>query len=232
MNGTLLELPIQVNETQKGESMFRRGLAQIGYRGVILASVLGLAVTGCSSSSSSSSSPVPASPARAAATVKGTCTTAISNQTVGNVLVPAGQACTLNHVTVKGSITDYGTLQLTTGAAIGGSVLAGFGSNLSESGPATVIVDGNLTLDGPSRFSVTLDYIRGNFTIEETTNSSWTGSHIGGSVFILDNGPGTEFGGNTVAGNISCDGNATAPVNGGTPNKVYGHETGQCAHLH
>jgi hypothetical protein len=211
--------------------MFTPGLRQFGYGGFILAAALGVAVTGCSSSGPSSSSPGPAAPARAAATVEGTCTTTISNRAVGNVLVPAGQTCTLNHVTVKGNITDYGTLQLTTSAAIGGSIVAEFGSNLGESGPAAVTVDGNLTLDGPSKFSLTLDYIRGNFTIEETTNSSWTGSHIGGNVFILDNGPGTEFGGNTVAGNISCTSNAAAPTNGGTPNKVRGHETGQCAHL-
>lgn len=212
--------------------MFRHVPARIGFRGVILAATLGMAVAGCSSSSSSSSTSAPAHLAHAAATVKGTCTTTISNQTVGNVYVPAGQACTLKNVTVRGNITDYGFLQLTTSADIGGNVVAEFGSILAESGPTTVTVDGDFTLNGPARESTTLDNIRGNVTIDETENHSETDDHIGGSVFLVNNGPGTVFGGNTVAGNIICSDNATVPTNGGTPNKVHGHEAGQCADLH
>jgi hypothetical protein len=214
--------------------MFTNALVRIGCRGVILATALAVAAAGCSSSNSSSKTPVPASSAPAQTlSGKGICTTTISNQTVGNVFVPAQQGCTLNHVTVKGNITVYGTLQMTTSAAIGGNLIAEWASNLGISDPATVTVDGNVTLNGPARSIIpTLDHIGGNLTVDQTIDSDWTDTYIGGSVFFTHNGPGTVFGGNTVAGNISCSDNTTAPTNGGTPNKVRGHETGQCAHLH
>jgi len=218
--------------------MFRRVLVRIGFRGVILAAAgLGVAVAGCSSSSSSSSASAPAflvpssAPAQAA-TRTDPCTTTISNQTVGTVFVPAGQTCTLNNVTVHGSITDYGTLNLTTSAAIGGNVVAEQGSTLIESGPTTVTIEGNLTTNGPLKSSFTSDYVRGNVTAENTFNAWVTDTHVGGSVFFLNNGSGGLINGNTVAGNINCSGNATDPTNGGQPNTVHGHETGQCAGLH
>ena len=45
--------------------------------------------------------------------------------------------------------------------------MAEFGSVLIESGLTTVSVDGNFTLNGPSRGSYTLDHIRGNFALEQ-----------------------------------------------------------------
>jgi hypothetical protein len=134
---------------------------------------------------------------------------------------------------VHGNITDYGTLHLTTSAAIGGSVVAKPGSQLIESGPTTVTVDGNLTIDGATSANLSLDHIRGNFTVENVMKFSWTDSVIGKNIFWLNNGSGSQvIGGNTVDGNINCSGNAAVPTNGGNPNTVHGHETGQCAGLH
>jgi hypothetical protein len=183
-------------------------------------------VTACSSSANS------ATASAQAATGNGTCTTTISSQTVNNVFVPAGKTCTLNNVIVHGNITDHGTLLLTTSAAIGGSVVAEPGSQLSERGPTTVTVDGNLTIDGATA-DLSLDHIRGNFTVENVAMFSWTDSVIGKNIFWINNGSGSQvIGGNTVGGNINCSGNGAVPTNGGNPNTVHGHETGQCAGLH
>ena len=214
--------------------MFRRVRARIGLRGVIrVAAALGVAmvaaplVTACSSSAS------PAAASAQAATGNGTCTTTITGQTVRNVFVPAGHTCTLENVIVHGNITDYGTLNLTTSAAIGGSVVAKPGSQLIESGPTSVTVDGNLTINGTTSAQLSLDHIRGNFTVEHVMKFSWTDSVIGKNIFWLNNGGGNQvIGGNTVDGNINCSGNAAVPTNGGNPNTVHGHETGQCAGLH
>jgi 5'-nucleotidase len=198
-----------------------------------LVATLGVAVTGCTGSSSTASSAAAASSAPAlAGAVKGTCTTTISNQTVGSVLVPSGQTCTLNNVTVTGDITIYGTLQLTTTAAIGGNVMVEPNSTFTESGPTSVAIDKNFTVNAAANWHMTLDNILGNATVENTYGSYWNDNFLGGSLFWLNNGGDTTIYNNTVNGSIICSGNSTAPTNNGKPNKVHGHETGQCAGLH
>jgi hypothetical protein len=156
------------------------------------------------------------------------CNSTISNQSLQSVYVPAGQTCTLTGDTISGSIIDWGTLNLTPDGPIGGNVTANPGSQFFETGNWQV--NGTLTFNGVSSFSLAAATVGGNLGIEHES-FSLSGMVVDGSVNMSDNGVAT-FGGNTVGNNISCSGNNPAPTNGGNPNTVGGVELGQCANLH
>jgi hypothetical protein len=82
--------------------------------------------------------------------------------------------------------------------------------------------------------------INGGATIEGY-NGFWFGfirNSVNGSVNlnhnVLADPDGNEYVTNTIRGNLNCTGNSPAPQVGdseGSPNKVTGRKTGQCAHL-
>ena len=166
-----------------------------------------------------------ASAAKPAATL--TCTTTVTGGTYGSVVVPDGAVCTLNSVTVAGSVSvGVGSEFYASGGSIGGSVFASAADEVATGtsvGGATPI-SGNVSVD--STDSVFFDGPIGG-------NASFTGN--GGVVVV----PTADIGGNAsfidnsfvvvqvhVSGNIACSGNGTVIDNNLT---VGGNASGQCA---
>jgi hypothetical protein len=186
--------------------------------------------------------------ARAADT---TCPPNLVNTTVnGNLIVPAGQGCSMTGVTVTGNVQVQTNAVLTfpnslPTSTIVGNVSVGTGASVGSFGGLTI--DGNL--DANQCLSVTLNApatVGGNVQIQYCEDTGVIGSDIGGNVACNNSGIcdiGTnkvngnvavndnfsaQVGNNTIGNNLECQGN-TSITDGGLPNTVGGHRNGQCA---
>ena len=185
--------------------------------GLLLVSAL-LAVAALTAGSASAGKPSPTL----------TCTGVVNGGPAwGNVVVPNGAECTLNGVTVLGSVSVGVDSELyVSGGSIHGN-LSAFESFDVETGggvgPSHIY--GNVTID--SSFETLFDStIDGNASF---TNNHLvilqTPSHVGGNVRINDNDIVNIFN-LIVGGNLGCSGNGVVnPLNA----TVTGHRSGQCA---
>jgi hypothetical protein len=173
-----------------------------------------------------------AAPAPAAAAFA--CTTEIIGGTIKeNVVVPAGQTCTMRGVTVRGGVTigagatyfgrdrseirgpitgaDIGVLQIFDGVVRGSVTIAGAAYVSFGSFAAPMEVRGDVAVSGATGYAefraVT---IRGGATFENNAE-----------VRILEN---------SIRTDLACYGNGSAD-NLGSPNIVGGATLGQCAGL-
>lgn len=140
----------------------------------------------------------------------------------GNVTVPAGDWCTLDHDVVSGN------------------VYAGSGTALYV---GNTKISGNLGTEGSAWLVVYADTIGGNVSLDATTAAftQYTcggtrysicayGNQVNGNVSITNsqNLP-VLLASNSFGRNLSCFGNVSGVVNRGYANTVAGHESGQCA---
>jgi predicted acyltransferase (DUF342 family) len=176
------------------------------------------------------------------------------NATVnGNLIVPAGQTCALDAVTVTGNVQvqTNATLQypFSVPSTIVGNVSVGTGASLIAS-EGFLTIDGNLAanqchlvnLAGEPRpiiggnvqiqfctegADVITSNIGGNLTCNNSSECTIGGNKINGNVEVNDNSSArVEF--NTIGHNLECQGN-TSITDDGAPNTVGGHKNGQCA---
>lgn len=138
------------------------------------------------------------------------CTTVLSARHTGELGVSSGVTC-LDGATVAGPVTvSAGASLFATNARIEGPVTA--------SGAAAVELVGT-TIDGALRITGTTDRV------------TVFGSTIGSDLALSDNRATKRVlvTGTTVRGLLTCEGNDTAPVNGGTPNTLPKGSRGQCS---
>jgi len=156
-----------------------------------------------------------------------TCTGVVSGGTWGNVVVPDGAECSLNGVTVQGSVkVGIGSDLYVSGGSVHGNLSAS-GSDDVETGntlgPSHIY--GNVTIDSSYfvYFDSTIDgnaSFTGNFLVVLTSPT-----HVGGNVSITDNDIVNIYS-LFVGGNLGCSGNSIlSPLNA----TVTGHRSGDCA---
>jgi hypothetical protein len=172
----------------------------------------------------------------------------LNNGTInGNLVVQNGAGCTLMNETVTGSVTvGTGATLEVHGGTIGGSIQAShcsFVRLFSDVGAVSVgrnveieycaATSGYNSVSSISGTPITI--ISGNFRC--SNNSALCDAEVGsvgGNVQVNNNTCTAEFpcvvGGNTIGGNLSCQGNTNVTDNN-VPNTVAGHKLGQCAGL-
>jgi hexosaminidase len=141
-----------------------------------------------------------------------TCTTTVSGNHRGPLVVDAGVTC-LAGATVSGPVVVRpGGSLISTGASIHGPVTA--------AGAVTVELLGG-SVSGPVNITGTT----GDVIVERVG--------ISGPLVLAGTatGPAPVVAGNTIAGPLSCTANTPAPVNNDVPNTVRGPATGQCRGL-
>jgi hypothetical protein len=187
-----------------------------------------------------------------AATGNVTCTTLISVTVItGNVTVPAGASCILVGGTVQGNVSAGAGASLELDSVtVQGNVFVGAGASFDAGG---TVMRRNLSTEGANTINIVFSEVDGNSSFDATSGPlSICGG--GGSACVLFNfNPGTAskfgnvsitntsspagavYGGNFVAGNLTCSGNTfvtnNVPGFGSIPNTVLGHESGQCVGL-
>ncbi|HYI44651.1 MAG TPA: hypothetical protein VE174_04215 [Actinomycetota bacterium] len=156
------------------------------------------------------------------------CTGTIGAKTLDNVKVPAGETCTLEGTTVKGTITVNRNARLyTIGARVVGNI-QGENARLVEvrrgrvGGSIQVVQGGrgfvkNVSVDADILFD---DQSR---RVEIRSNT------IGGNIQLFQSTGGVLVRDNVVDGNLQCKENSPAPTGGG--NKVQGSKEDQCRGL-
>jgi len=184
------------------------------------------------------------------------CTGTLAAGSYGKVVVPAGAACLS-----EGPVTVRGGLFVEPGATLvlgneenpvdTGTISGGVHAN----NPASVqihftTINGGVDVHGGSGpfggpFDITWNAIEdnrinGGATVEGY-DGFWFGfirNHVNGSVNLKNNvlldPDGNEYVTNTIHGGLNCSGNSPAPQVGdseGSPNRVTGRTTGQCAGL-
>jgi uncharacterized repeat protein (TIGR01451 family) len=175
------------------------------------------------------------------------CTVTMSENVAGSLVVKAGEGLCLSGAKIGGSITVQAGGWLTSN----GSTIAGA---LTATGARAVTVC-TTTFNGPAKVIGTADMVRfgddddtpfcgGNTLQSITVETSGGGTEIygnmvTGSVAVLGNDgasplsedktPEVEL--NTITGSLSCLANVPGVTNDGSPNKVKGGESGQCAKL-
>jgi hypothetical protein len=156
-----------------------------------------------------------------------TCTAFVNGGTWGNVVVPDGEGCFLNGVTVQGSVKVGVDSDLyVSGGSIHGNLFASDSEDVETGdtlGPSHIY--GNVSIDSSHFvfFDSTIDgnaSFTGNFLVVLVNPT-----HIGGNVSITDNDIVNIYS-LFVGGNLACSGNGTVnPLNA----TVTGHVSGQCA---
>jgi len=160
------------------------------------------------------------------------CTTTITGEWSGPLLVSAGVTCLVD-ATISGPVTvRSGASLVMTDGRISGPVIATDSllvtlSDATIDGPVTVIgATGQVTIDD-SRISGPLLVSGGSGGLRidgaTVTGPVTVNRHTGGTPVVIA--------ANTINGPLSCTGNDPAPVNEDRPNTVRGPATGQCARL-
>ena len=151
------------------------------------------------------------------------CTTTVSSDRPGRLIVTSGVTCVAAGVTINGGVTVRQ------------------GASLVVSDGATI--NGGLRADGASVIHVFGARINGDSSITGTTDDVIVaGSQFSGDVTVSDNtgyvttilsGATREYGilliGNQVHGNLTCSGNSPHVANFDVPNVVGGSRSGDCA---
>ncbi len=183
-----------------------------------------------------------------------TCTSTLAPGSYGKVVVPAGATCD----TESGPVSIRGGVEVDAGATfvLGNEGLGTQNFTISGGVRATnaagvqihfASINGGIDLEGgvgpftgdTLNFSTIEDNtINGGATVSGY-NGFWQGffrNTVNGGVNydgnILVDPDGNEIQTNTIHGGLNCSGNSPAPQQGdseGSPNKVTGRETGQCA---
>jgi beta-glucosidase len=138
----------------------------------------------------------------------------------GNVTVPHGAWCDLIDTSVAGNLQVNGSGIRIAGSTIKGNLDIGHVRDAADplsSGTNVVCnttVDGNVSLEGSSHSAPWNLGLCGSNTIK------------GNVTFDANGASGNSLTGNTIGGNLVCQGNGSVTANG---NKVKGHTEGQCA---
>jgi hypothetical protein len=170
----------------------------------------------------------------------------------GNIVLEPGAVFDVggaeNHVTVGGNVL------VKAGAAFFFETFC-----LHCNFPSTLVINGSLIAANPRDVALDSGTIGGNVNIVGASLGVAMGqASIGGNILVAGataNGvvlyrntvagqvrvvnnqlpvlpfPNNLVEGNTIGGNLVCEGNNPAPVNDGVPNNVLGNELGQCAGL-
>jgi hypothetical protein len=173
--------------------------------------------------------------------------------TYGAVVVPADSFCFSDGgIMIGGGVTvgAGGTFALASEESPG--PLSSIYGGVNATNPANVQIHfttiiGNVNIQGGSSpfggpFGITWNTIEDSKIIGTTTINGYDGfwmgfirNHTIGSVNMTNNvlldEDGNEYVSNSIHGNLNCSGNDPAPQVGdseGSPNLVYGFETGQC----
>ena len=166
------------------------------------------------------------------------CSTAITGGTIKESLfVPAGEVCTLNGVVVRGGVTVLQGAGLdATNSDIRGAVVADAGPVLVFIRDASV-VRGPVTVVGATFAVVVTDsVVRGNLSVTDgvAINLVIENTEVRGSATVSRNGlvspPPGSIAGNSIAGDLICEGNTGASL-GVQNDDVGGVITGQCAQI-
>jgi hypothetical protein len=156
-----------------------------------------------------------------------TCTGVVGTGTWGNVVVPAGSECRLNHLAIQGSVYVGAESDLyVDGGSIAGNLFASGADDVATGiSLGSTHIYGNVSIDS-SEFVGFDGPIDGNasFTGNDFVQLVPPAAHIGGNA---------SFTGNTaiqliqlgVGGNLSCSGNGAFTLISLT---VGGHASGQC----
>lgn len=161
--------------------------------------------------------------------LKVTGSTCLENATVnGHVTVEPGGALFVNNSRINGGITAHGAAgiricgsridgRVSISASTGRVVLGDAGDDGAPGCPGNDFRGGVVLSGNKAGAEIGGNSIRGGLVLQ---NTSGTGASI------EDGAPEVE--GNHVHGTLACSGNSPAPTNGGIPNTVTGHRSGQC----
>ena len=156
------------------------------------------------------------------------CTGAIGAETVDNLLVPQGAACTLDGTFVKGTVKVERDATLTATAV---NVVG----NVQGEGAADVVVrgsqvGGSVQVKQGGAAETSGSQVTGDIQYDQQTGALRVAdNHVGGSVQVVANHGGIAIATNTIDGNLQCKENAPPPTGGG--NLVHGNAEDQCATL-
>jgi hypothetical protein len=185
-----------------------------------------------------------------------TCTDVLAAGSYGKVVVPEGAVClSEGPVTIRGGLFIEPGATFVLGSEDNPGDTGTISGGVHATDPASVqihftTINGGVDVHGGSGpfggpFEVTFNAIEdnrinGGATIEGY-NGFWFGfirNHVNGSVNlnnnVLEDSDANEYVTNTIHGGLHCAGNSPAPQVGdseGSPNKVTGAKTGQCAGL-
>ena len=177
-----------------------------------------------------------APPARSGTPSPTKCTGTLGSVTIsGDLLVPAGEFCSLlRGTTVTGNVTVQGSL-FTERAYVSGNLIGDHADSISLTGS---VVGGNLLADDTTGGPNTLcdSAINGNVTIQQSSSGSdWeigrgavceVGVTVGQNLTFQNNLGHGDITDNHIAGNLDCHNNTLAPS--GFLNTVGGNTEGQC----
>jgi hypothetical protein len=158
-----------------------------------------------------------------------TCQGTIGGQTVDNLRVPDGAACTLKGTYVQG------TVKVETGATLRAKDVRVIGNVQGENakrvnvvsgsrvGGSVQVVQGTFAKVKKSRINADILYDENSGRVRAISN------RVGGNVQAFKNTGGVEIATNRVDGNLQCKENEPAPT--GSGNVVQGNKEDQCASL-
>jgi len=173
------------------------------------------------------------------------CTGSLAPGNYAALNVPAGQTCSVS----SGNVSVSGNVTVRTGASlivrspanftINSSLLAVDASNvliLASPGEAPMNILGSVSVTGSTGVVTTqLSFIGGTLSAANSSGAlNVFDDSVAGNVLVRNNqigGFGIKIGGNAIGGSLVCTGNASAPINSGSPNAVGGNEVGQCSGL-
>lgn len=156
------------------------------------------------------------------------CVGAIGAETVDNVRVPEGAACTMNGTFVKG------TVKVERGATLEAQAVRVIG-NVQGEGAANVVlrestVGGSVQVKQGGAAETTASRVTGDIQYDQQAGPLRVADNVvNGSVQVVANRGGITVATNTIDGNLQCKENAPPPVGGG--NLVHGNAEDQCAAL-
>ncbi len=156
----------------------------------------------------------------------------------GNLVVPAGGACTLYQANVSGNVQVSQNASLTVDgleewSSIGGNVQANQCASTFLEGSVTV--GGNVQIQnctGTSGFAGPGIKIRGNFQCQNNQGAcEATLGEVSGNAQVQNNSAATagDISLDVIGGNLQCQGNTAAPTHALGGEWVDGHLQGQCA---
>ena len=156
------------------------------------------------------------------------CVGAIGAETVDNVRVPEGAACTMNGTFVMG------TVKVERGATLEAQAVRVIG-NVQGEGAADVVlresdVGGSVQVKQGGAAETTASRVTGDIQYDQQAGPLRVVDNVvNGSVQVVANRGGVTIATNTIDGNLQCKENAPPPVGGG--NLVHGNAEDQCTAL-
>jgi hypothetical protein len=179
----------------------------------------------------------------------------------GNLVVPSGQICFLGGVTVIGNVqvqtnasialggvTVIGNVRVQTNASLANSIVLSTIDGNIETDQCNfvhlfqVTVGGNVDIENcrPGNSDI-IGYIAGHGQIVQIDGNFTCNNNVALVCFAvngqvqgnvqINNNRQAQVIGNTIGGNLQCQGNTGGATDNGQPNTVAGHKLGQCAGL-